>query len=215
MPHIKPLFRSLPSSTPTINYHDWLLGRPELKSWSDFTLHIDAVTGEQIQQRQARAVLERFEHAATALATSPKDGGLGLVSGRREVVGILSENCLVRTKVLSAVHLRYLPTMAPRKGIPSSRVCPSQVSRANGVSPFAVHSSRDRGTFEVFWHHMLIRERAVVPSRRRRRRQSDRSFRRGNFYSLGRRVRQSESSEPNRRCQGPWSLEDSHPNGAG
>ncbi|KAH9991264.1 hypothetical protein BJV77DRAFT_1068401 [Russula vinacea] len=64
MPHIKPLFRSLPSSIPTINYYDWLLGRPELKSWSDFTLHIDAVTGEQ---RQARAVLERFEHTATAL----------------------------------------------------------------------------------------------------------------------------------------------------
>ena len=108
MPHIKPLFRSLPSSIPTINYYDWLLGRSELKSWSDFTLHIDAVTGEQ---RQARAVLERFEHTATALATSPRDGGLGLVSGRREVVGILSENCLVRTKVLSAVHLHYLTTM--------------------------------------------------------------------------------------------------------
>ena len=108
MPHIKPLFRSLPSSIPTINYYDWLLGRPELKSWSDFTLHIDGVTGEQ---RQARAVLERFEHTATALATSPRDGGLGLVSGRREVVGCLSENCLVRKKVLSAVHLHYLTTM--------------------------------------------------------------------------------------------------------
>ena len=93
MPHVKTLFRSLPLSTPTVNYYDWLLGRPELKSWSDFTLHIDAVTGKQ---RKARAVLERFEQAATALATSPRDGGLGLGSGRRGVVGVLSENCLVR-----------------------------------------------------------------------------------------------------------------------
>jgi hypothetical protein len=94
MPHIKTLFRSPPLSTPTINYYDWLLGRPELDSWPDFTLHIDAVTGER---RQARAVLERFEQAATALAMSTRDGGHGLVSGRQGVlVGILSENCLVR-----------------------------------------------------------------------------------------------------------------------
>ena len=93
MPHINTLFRSLPLSTPTTNYYDWLLGRPELKSWPDFTLHIDAVTGEQ---RELRAVLERFEQAATALATPSRDGGLDLVSGRREIVGILSENCLVR-----------------------------------------------------------------------------------------------------------------------
>jgi hypothetical protein len=96
MPHIKTLFHSLPVSTPTTNYYDWLLGRPELKSWPDFTLHIDGITGEQ---RKARAVLERFEQAATALATPSRDGGLGLVSGRREVVGILSENCLVRAKI--------------------------------------------------------------------------------------------------------------------
>ena len=97
MPLIKPLFRVPPLSTPTINYYDWLLGRPELKSWPDFTLHIDAVTGEQ---RKVCAVLERFEQAAAALATSPRDGGLGLGSGRREIVGILSENCLVRAKPL-------------------------------------------------------------------------------------------------------------------
>jgi hypothetical protein len=41
-------------------------------------------------------VLERFEHAATALATSPRDGGAGLVAGKGEMVGILSDNCLVR-----------------------------------------------------------------------------------------------------------------------
>ena len=95
MPHIKSLFRSLPSSTPTINYYDWLLGRPELKSWPDFALHIDGVTGER---RHFNATLERFEQAATALAASPSNGGLGLAARQGEIVGILSENCLVRAK---------------------------------------------------------------------------------------------------------------------
>ena len=144
MPLIKSLFRSLPLSTPTANYYDWLLGLPELKSWSDFTLHIDAVTGER---RQARAVLERFEHAATALAASPKDGGLGFAPESGGVAGIMSENCLVRA---FCGHLRRLPTVGPCQGIPSSRVCPSQVGCADGVSSFAVHSSGNRGTFEAF-----------------------------------------------------------------
>ncbi len=106
MPYIKSLFPSLPSSTPTVNYYDWLLGRSALKSWPDFTLHIDAVTGER---RQFRDVLERFEHTATALAASPRDGGLGLVAGK-QVVGILSENCLVRAEIPFCGLLRRLPT---------------------------------------------------------------------------------------------------------
>jgi acyl-CoA synthetase (AMP-forming)/AMP-acid ligase II len=114
MPHIKSLFRSPPLSTPTVNYYDWVLGRPELKSWPDFTLHIDAVTGDR---RQVREVLERFEHAATALAASPRDGGLGLVAGKH-VVGILSENCLVCLKIPFRGHLCRLPTMLPPKEYP-------------------------------------------------------------------------------------------------
>jgi len=102
MPHIKSLFRPLPESTPTINYYDWLLSRPELKKWPDFALHTDGVTGEQ---RHVHAVLERFEQAATALAASPSDGGLGLAAGQGEIVGILSENCLVRTKTSSLARV--------------------------------------------------------------------------------------------------------------
>ena len=105
MPHIKSLFRSPTLSTPTINYYDWLLGRPELKSWPDFTLHIDAVTGER---RQVRDVLERFEHAATALAAFPRDGGLGLGAGK-QVVGILSQNCLVCPKIPFCVTCAAYP----------------------------------------------------------------------------------------------------------
>ena len=122
MPLIKSLFRSLPLSTPTVNYYDWLLGLPDLKSWSDFTLHIDAVTGER---RQARAVLERIEQAATALAVSPRDGGFGLASGGRGIVGILSENCLVRAEIPFRSYLRRLSAVGPLQGIPRARVCPS------------------------------------------------------------------------------------------
>ncbi|KAI0252104.1 hypothetical protein BJV78DRAFT_1204755 [Lactifluus subvellereus] len=91
MPYLKSLYRSLPLSTPTTNYYDWLLGRPELKAWPDYTVHIDAVTGER---RGFHAVLERLEQAATALALPSSDGGLGFATGQRGVVGILSENCL-------------------------------------------------------------------------------------------------------------------------
>ena len=112
MPHIKSLFRSLPSSTPTVNYYDWLLGRPELKKWPDFAFHIDGITGEQ---RHVHAVLERFEHAATAFAASPTDGGLGLAAGKGEIVGILSENCLVCSQpfflvCLCPAHARSNPS---------------------------------------------------------------------------------------------------------
>ncbi|KAI0297734.1 hypothetical protein BC826DRAFT_907561 [Russula brevipes] len=114
MPHVKTLFRSLPLSTPTINYYDWLLGRPEVEAWPDFTIHIDAVTGVR---RNFRAVLERFEHAATALAYSPRDGGLGLTAGQREVVGILSDNCLeypvlVFALLKMAVPMAFLPSQS-------------------------------------------------------------------------------------------------------
>jgi hypothetical protein len=162
MPHIKTLFRSPPLSTPAINYYDWLLGRPELNSWLDFTLHIDAGTGEQ---SKARAVLERFEQAAaaTVLATSPRDGGLGLGSERQEVVGIISENCLVRAESLSVVHLTHDGTLFRNTQF---SCCPSQVSCTDGVPSFSVHSSRNRGTVEAFLYYTLIREREVVPSRR-------------------------------------------------
>ncbi|KAN0129536.1 hypothetical protein V8E53_012718 [Lactarius tabidus] len=92
MPYVKDPFQPLLSlTTPTVNYYDWFLGRPELKSWPNYTLHIDPVTGER---RRFRFVLDRFEHAATALVSSPSDGGLGLTAGQSGIVGILSENCL-------------------------------------------------------------------------------------------------------------------------
>jgi acyl-CoA synthetase (AMP-forming)/AMP-acid ligase II len=101
-------------TTPTVNYYDWFLGRPILKSWPDFTLHIDPVTDER---RRLRFVLDRFEHAATALVTSPSDDGIGLTAGQSEIVGILSENCLeypvlVYALFKIAVPMAFLPSHA-------------------------------------------------------------------------------------------------------
>lgn len=92
MPYVKTLYQhSLPSTTPSVNYYDWFLGRPQLNSWPDYTVHIDSVTGER---RRFRFVLDRLEQAATALVSSPSNGGLGLAAGQSGIVGILSENCL-------------------------------------------------------------------------------------------------------------------------
>ena len=120
MPLIKDPYQPLlPLTAPTVNYYDWFLGRPELSTWPNYTLHIDPITGER---RRFRFVLERFEHAATALVSSPGDGGLGLTAGQSGIVGILSENCLVCSNSCSSRHL------CPHRhdqGIPGSRICPA------------------------------------------------------------------------------------------
>ncbi|KAI0304261.1 amp dependent CoA ligase [Multifurca ochricompacta] len=114
MPHLKTPYRSLPLSTPTVNYYDYIIGRPELKEWPDYTVHIDVVTGER---RRFRAVLERIELAAIALTTPLNDGGIGLVPQQSGLVGILSENCLefpilVLALLKIAVPLALLPSLS-------------------------------------------------------------------------------------------------------
>ncbi|KAI0260236.1 acetyl-CoA synthetase-like protein [Gloeopeniophorella convolvens] len=91
MPYLKSLYPSPPLSTPTQNYHDFIVNRDELKQYPDYTVHIDAVTGER---RRLRAVLERIGQAATALSSSKDVGGLGIRAGQSDIVGILSENSL-------------------------------------------------------------------------------------------------------------------------
>ncbi|SRR6266702_1009509 len=144
MPHVKDLFQhsrvSLPLTTPTVNYYDWFLGRPALNSWPNYTVHVDSVTGER---RRLRFVLDRFEQAATALVSSPNDGGLGLAAGQSGIVGILSENCLVCSKWLSfmPVAICVLTVIMLRdQGIPDSRICPAQDCCADGALSLTFHS---------------------------------------------------------------------------
>ena len=92
MPYLKSLYGLTPVG-PTVNYYDFLIGRPDLASWPDYTLFIDAITGKR---RRFRETLARIEECATALSSAKRDGGLEIEPGSKEVVGILSENCMVR-----------------------------------------------------------------------------------------------------------------------
>ena len=90
--HHMSLFPPLPHM-PEQNVHHILLDRPDQASWRDFTFQVDILTGEQ---RSFRQFIERVRDGATALGTGTEYGGLGLRSENNEIVGILSENCLVR-----------------------------------------------------------------------------------------------------------------------
>jgi acyl-CoA synthetase (AMP-forming)/AMP-acid ligase II len=76
---------------PQENCYDIAVNRPEMATWPDYTLHIDAITGER---RTRREFIRRVEDGATALASPEKYGGLGLTP-KDGFVGIMSENCLV------------------------------------------------------------------------------------------------------------------------
>jgi hypothetical protein len=80
-----------PPPIPDLNVYHVLFNRSDQKGWPNYTLHIDAVTGEK---RTYRDFVERVQDGATALGTSVADGGLGLRAEDKELVGILSENSM-------------------------------------------------------------------------------------------------------------------------
>ena len=73
-----------------------------MKSWPDYTLFVDATTGKR---RRFRETLAHIEDCATALTLAAEEGGLDIEPGSNEVVGILSENCLVGNRT-------HFPTLA-------------------------------------------------------------------------------------------------------
>lgn len=68
------------------------LGREDQKGWSDFTLHIDGVSG---RKRSYFQFLSRVEDGATALGAPVSSGGLGLQAEAGEMVGLLGPNNMV------------------------------------------------------------------------------------------------------------------------
>lgn len=94
--YYRSLYPPIPQLPPK-NYVDFALDRPEVGSFPNCKVYINANTGEEIRRRE---FIERFEHAAVGLKAGLRDGGLGLKgqeenAGDGEIVGILSENCLV------------------------------------------------------------------------------------------------------------------------
>lgn len=84
----KSLFPQIPA-LPEVNVVTSMLYRPEQDSWPEYTAQIDATTGQKRTFTQFR---ERVSLGATALG-APE--GLGLSPEKSDMVGILSENCLV------------------------------------------------------------------------------------------------------------------------
>lgn len=89
--HYTSQFPSLPY-VPEQNIHHLFFDRPDQKSWPDFTFHVDILTDER---RSFREFVERVRDGATALGTETQHGGLGIRLENVDIVGILSENCLV------------------------------------------------------------------------------------------------------------------------
>ena len=91
---LKSLYPDIPQ-LPVGNAHDIILRRPDQAGWPNFTLHVDASTG---RMQTYHGFLERVYDGATALGTDVSQGGLGLRAEDGEIIGILSENCMVNGK---------------------------------------------------------------------------------------------------------------------
>lgn len=90
--YYKSPYPDLPNIPPQ-NFHHVLFHRQDQKGWNlDYTVHIDAATGNK---RSYREFYERIMDGATALGSPISEQGLGLSGEAGEIIGILSENCLV------------------------------------------------------------------------------------------------------------------------
>ncbi|EKM74390.1 hypothetical protein AGABI1DRAFT_65577 [Agaricus bisporus var. burnettii JB137-S8] len=87
--HLTSPYPRLPG-LPEANAYYTFFKRPEQAEWPDFTLHIDARTG---QRRKYSEFVKRIEDLATSFATPTSRGGLGFKE-EGELVGIFSENCM-------------------------------------------------------------------------------------------------------------------------
>jgi hypothetical protein len=79
-------------NVPPQNYHNLLLCRQDQKEWKDHTLLIDGITGKKTCYHE---FYERVMDGATALGSPVSGNGLGLNGEDGNIVGILSENCMV------------------------------------------------------------------------------------------------------------------------
>ncbi|TFK27568.1 amp dependent CoA ligase [Coprinopsis marcescibilis] len=77
-----------PPAFPQVNAHHILFKRPDQAAWPDFTLHIDAVSG---QRRKYSEFVAHMNDLATALG-APSPHGLGFRKEGGEIVGIMMEN---------------------------------------------------------------------------------------------------------------------------
>ena len=75
---------------PHTNYHNFLFRGSQQADIPEHVMHIDGITG---QKRTRSEFVDRMYDGATALGAEKNAGGLGFSS--RDMIGILSDNCLV------------------------------------------------------------------------------------------------------------------------
>ena len=78
---------------PDENIHHYMFNTAASQGISDYTLHIDAISGRRRSWQEFR---ERVYDGATALGAPISQGGLGLSGENGDIVGIYSHNCMVR-----------------------------------------------------------------------------------------------------------------------
>lgn len=78
---------------PTPNHYDFLLHRPDQEAWPDYTVYINGLTGERMR---FSAFKTRVDAAAVAIVAQANRGGLAILPGADERIGVLCENCIVR-----------------------------------------------------------------------------------------------------------------------
>lgn len=94
--YAKSLFAPLPPSD-HLSVHDLLFNRPDQADTPDYLLYVDVGTGRKATKDE---FLKRVAQAGKALGGRVIDRGLGWAAEaeakEKPVVGIMSENCLVR-----------------------------------------------------------------------------------------------------------------------
>ncbi|EIW78030.1 acetyl-CoA synthetase-like protein [Coniophora puteana RWD-64-598 SS2] len=98
------------------NAHHFTLARPDQEQWPEFTIHIDASTGEERTFKQFK---ERVLDAATSL------DAIGIKREAGHVVGMLSENCLDYMVLFHALLVLTVPS-----SLLSSYATPRELSHA-------------------------------------------------------------------------------------
>ena len=83
---------------PNVNAHHFFFNRPSQTNWSNFVVHIDVETGEELMYYD---FLERIRDLTTGIGAPVDQGGLGIRSEDKEMIGIMGENSSVSLKNLS------------------------------------------------------------------------------------------------------------------
>ncbi|KAF9046143.1 amp dependent CoA ligase [Panaeolus papilionaceus] len=78
-----------PPALPEVNAHYVFFKRPDQAEWPNFTIHIDAETGEQVMFRDFAS---KVQDLATGLGAPKSQGGMGIRAEDNEIIGIMAEN---------------------------------------------------------------------------------------------------------------------------